>query len=173
MLLVEFRIRTVYNNDEWAEDIESGEESVSDGGFFTTSHYLVNKSLKDYEADEQKFEEMVLKQAYSTDNPIKPHYFFPFACDVHISEPDDWDWKSKPDGFLTERENCINCSYPVLLKRSEDSTLEIRVESVESISSGEARVFAKRIYTLDVTGYNNLNKNEVYKKYYNEEIKTN
>ena len=62
MLLVNFRIRTVYNNDEWAEDIESGEESVSDGDFFTSSHYLVNKSLKDYEADEQRFEEMVLKQ---------------------------------------------------------------------------------------------------------------
>jgi len=166
MLLVKFRIRTVYNNDEWEDD--SGEESNSDGDFYTTSHYIVDKSLKDWEADEQKFEEMVLKEAYNTDNAIKPHYFFPFDCDVHLSEPHDWDWDNKPDGLLTERENCINCSYPVLLKRSTDSTLEIVVESVESISRIEAIYLTKRIPTLDVTGYNNLSRNDVYKKYYNE-----
>ena len=109
MLLVKFNIRTVCTNDEWED--ESGEESRADGNFFAESYCLVDKSLKDYEADEQIFEEMVLKEAYNTDNTMKPHYFDPFDCPDHFSEPDDWDWKSKPDGLLTERENCIYCSY--------------------------------------------------------------
>ena len=155
MLLVEFWIQTVCTNDEWEED--SGEESVSDGDFFTSSHYLVNKSLKDYEADEQRFEEMVLKQAYNTDNTIKPHYFSPSYCPVHVSE-DVWDWGSGKDFFL-DREDCIDCNYPVLLKRSEDFTLEIRVARIKSIGSEEAEVLAKTIHTFVLTGgysYDNL-----------------
>ena len=181
MLLVTFNIRTVCTNDEWEE--ESGEESRADGNFFAESYCLVDKSLKDYEADEQMFEEMVLKEAYNTDNTMKPHYFDPFDCPDHFSEPDDWDWKSKPDGLLTERENCIYCSYPVLLKRGAESTLEIVVGSVESVSwirrclyllgRSLQRVFYPNknwLPTLDLTGYDNLAKYEVYKKYYNETI---
>ena len=156
MLLVEFWIQTVCTNDEWADDIDSGEESISDGDFFTSSHYLVSKSLKDYEANKQKFEEMLLREVYNTSCTMKPHYFDPFDCPDHFSEPDDWDWKSKPDGLLTERENCIDCSYPVLLKRGEDSTLEIRVARINSIGSEEAEVLAKRIHTLVLTGYDNI-----------------
>ena len=169
MLLVTFQIRTVYINDEWSAD--SGEESTSDGNFFTKSFCLVDKSIKDYDADEQKFEEMVLKEAYNTDNTMKPHYFSPSYCPVHVSE-DKWDWSRGKDFFL-DREDCIDCNYPVLLKRSEDSTLEIRVARIRSIGSEEAEVLAKTIPTLDLTGYDNLAKYEVYTKYYNEEIKTN
>ena len=184
MLLVKFRIQTVYTNDEWED--ESGEESRADGNYYAESYCLVDKSLKDYEADEQKFEEMVLKEAYNTDNTMKPHYFDPFDCADHISEPDDWDWKSKPDGLLEERENCIDCSYPVLLKRLDDevnygaeSTLEIVVGSVESISwTRRCLYLLERVFypnknwipTPDLTAYDNLAKYEVYKKYYNETI---
>jgi|14BtaG_2_1085337.scaffolds.fasta_scaffold18696_4 hypothetical protein len=189
MLLVTFDIRTVCTNDEWED--ESGEESRADGNFFAESYCLVDKSLKDYEADEQKFSEMILKEAYNTDNTMKPHYFFPFDCGDHISEPDDWDWESKPDGLLTERENCIYCSYPVLLKRGAESTLEIVVGSVESISwTRRCLYLLERVFglipiictiypnknwipRLDLTGYDNLSKSEVYTKYYNEENKKN
>jgi len=168
MLLVKFNIRTVCTNDEWED--ESGEESRADGNFFAESYCLVDKSLKDYEADEQKFSEMLLKEAYNTDNTMKPHYFSPSYCPVHVSE-DKWDWSRGKDFFL-DREDCIDCNYPVLLKLSEDSTLEIRVARIRSIGSEEAEVLAKTIPTLDLTGYDNLAKYEVYTKYYNEEIKT-
>ena len=154
MLLVEFWIQTVCTNDEWADDIDSGEESISDGDFFKSSHYLVSKSLKDYEANKQKFEEMLLREAYNTDNTMKPHYFSPSYCPVHVSE-DKWDWSRGKDFFL-DREDCIDCNYPVLLKRSEDSTLEIRVARINSIGSEEAEVLAKRIHTLVLTGYDNI-----------------
>ena len=170
MLLVEFWIQTVCTNDEWEDDIDSGEESISDGDFFTSSHYLVSKSLKDYEADKQKFEEMLLREVYNTSHTMKPHYFSPSYCPVHVSE-DKWDWSSDKDFFL-DRENCIDCNYPVLLKRGAESTLEIRVARINSIGSEEAEVLAKRIHTLVLTGYDNLSKSEVYTKYYNEEIKT-
>ena len=49
MLLVKFMLRTVCTNDEWED--ESGEESRADGNFFAESYCLVDKSLKDYEAD--------------------------------------------------------------------------------------------------------------------------
>jgi len=154
MLLVEFWIQTVCTNDEWEEDIDSGEESISDGDFFTSSHYLVDKSLKDYEADKQKFVEMLLREVYNTDNTMKPHYFSPSYCPVHVSE-DKWDWDSGKDFFL-DRENCIDCNYPVLLKRSDDSTLEIRVARIKSVGSEEAEVLAKSIHTLVLTGYDNI-----------------
>ncbi len=151
MLLVEFWIQTVCTNDEWEEDIDSGEESISDGDFFTSSHYLVDKSLKDYEANKQKFEEMLLREAYTTDNTMKPHYFSPSYCPVHVSE-DKWDWDSGKDFFL-DREDCIDCNYPVLLKRSEDSTLEIRVARIKSLGSEEAEVLAKTIPLVLTGGY--------------------
>ena len=154
MLLVEFWIQTVCTNDEWEEDIDSGGESISDGDFFTSSHYLVDKSLKDYEADKQKFVEMLLREVYNTDNTMKPHYFSPSYCPVHVSE-DKWDWDSGKDFFL-DRENCIDCNYPVLLKRSDDSTLEIRVARIKSVGSEEAEVLAKSIHTLVLTGYDNI-----------------
>tara|TARA_R100001163_G_C5030990_1_gene171196 strand:+ start:380 stop:898 length:519 start_codon:yes stop_codon:yes gene_type:complete len=167
MLLVTFQIRTVYINDEWSAD--SGEESTSDGNFFTKSFCLVDKSIKDYDADEQKFEEMVLKEAYNTDNTMKPHYFSPSYCPVHVSE-DKWDWSRGKDFFL-DREDCIDCNYPVLLKLSTDSTLEISLLYLDNITTAFAtRLSGVGIPRLDLTGYDNLSKSEVYTKYYNEEM---
>ena len=97
---------------------------------------------------------MLLREAYNTDNSMKPHYFSPSYCPVHVSE-DKWDWSRGKDFFL-DREDCIDCNYPVLLKRSEDSTLEIRVARINSIGSEEAEVLAKRIHTLVLTGYDNI-----------------